>query len=101
MLADQVTAMLTALRGQRDGSGRGITPTAVAIYGFRKLEELCILNVGNKAECDAAILRFRKSVSVPVDPRRYLQLEAQLEGMRNTAVRVSAIEERLPMDADV
>lgn len=98
MLADQVTSMLLSLRAQRDGSGRGITPTAVAVYGFRKLEELCLRHARNRQECNAAILRFKKSISVPVDPRRYLQLEAQLEAQRNSPVRMAEDGERLPMD---
>ena len=97
MLADMITSILTDLRGQRDGSGRGITPTAVAVYGFRKLEELCLRYAHNPQECRAAILRFKKSVSVPVDPRRYLQLEARMEAARNKQVLESE-EERLPLD---
>ena len=100
MLADQVTAMLLSLRAQRDGSGRGITPTAVAIYGLRRLEEMCMAHAQSKRECDAAILRFKKSVSVPVDPRRYLQLEAKLEACRKMAVRAADLEATLPLHGD-
>lgn len=97
MLADMITSMLTDLRGQRDPSGRSITPAAVAVYGFRKLEELCLRHANNTQECRAAILRFKKSVSVPVDPRRYLQLEARMEAARNKQV-LESVEERLPLD---
>lgn len=82
MLADMVTSALTEIRGRKDSNGRGLTPTAVAIYGFRKLEEMCMVHARNPVECRAAILRFKRSVSVPVDPRRYLQLEAKIEAAR-------------------
>lgn len=95
MLADMVTSALTTLRGQKDNNGRGLTPTAVAIYGFRKLEEMCLVHARNPVECRAAILRFKKSISVPVDPRRYLQLQAKIEAVRNSGRhRAEALEER-------
>lgn len=76
MLADQVDSIMAELR-QRKVDGRGLPSTAISIYGFRKLEEIC-LN-GPHQEVDGAIKRFKQLAPHPMNPVRFVMLRAKVE----------------------
>ena len=76
MLADQVDSVMAELR-QRKVDGRGLPPTAISIYGFRKLEEICL--AGPHQEVDGAIKRFKQLAPHPMNPVRFVMLRAKVE----------------------
>lgn len=82
MLTDQVELILGSLRAQRDNHGHSLPPTAIAIYGLRKLEPLVVGFASNAKEdptdeIKRAMHLFSLAIRpAPVDPRRYEHIKA-------------------------